>query len=89
MHKRIFKARDTQWQRQNCINTQLQGKKLERHCQLEEHAEKLVMQATQKLKLSARGMHRILKVARTIADLNESTEIKTPHLCEAINLRKR
>ncbi len=86
---RICKARDTQWQRQNCINTQLQGKILEQHCQLEDHAEKLLMQATQKLKLSARGLHRIIKVARTIADLNESEVIKTPHLSEAINLRKR
>ena len=55
MHKLIFKAKDTQWQWQwqcqNCINTQPQGKKLEQHCQLEEHAEKLLMQATQKLKL--------------------------------------
>ena len=89
VRKRICNARDTQWQRQNCINTQLQGKKLEQHCQLEEHAEKLLMQATHKLKLSARGLHRIVKVARTIADLNQSEIIKTPHLSEAINLRKR
>ena len=89
VRERICKARDLQWQRQGCINTQLQGKKLEQHCELEEQAEKLLMHATQKLKLSARGLHRIIKVARTIADLNESEVIKTPHLSEAINLRKR
>jgi len=86
---RICKARDLQWSRQNCINTQLQGRVLDKHCHLNEQTEKLLMQATQKLKLSARGMHRILKVARTIADINQSSEIKTPHLSEAINLRKR
>ena len=89
VRERICKARDTQWQRQACINAQLQGKKLEQHCSLEQKAEKLLMQATHKLKLSARGLHRIVKVARTIADLNQSEIIKTPHLSEAINLRKR
>ena len=39
-------------------------------------------------KLLTRGLHRIIKVARTIEDLNESDVIKTPHLSEAINLRK-
>jgi len=89
VRQRICKARNLQWKRQNCINTQLQGKKLEQHCELEDKAEKLLIQATQKLKLSARGLHRIIKVARTIADLNQSEIIKTPHLSEAINLRKR
>jgi len=89
VRQRICKARNTQWSRQNCINTQLQGKKLEQFCVLEEQAEKLLIQATHKLKLSARGLHRIIKVARTIADLNQSEIIKTPHLSEAINLRKR
>ncbi|MBT8141871.1 MAG: YifB family Mg chelatase-like AAA ATPase [Gammaproteobacteria bacterium] len=89
IRRRVCTARELQIKRQHCINTLLEGRVLDKVCQLDDKAETLLMQATHKLKLSARGMHRILKVARTIADLNESAEIKTPHLSEAINLRKR
>ena len=43
--------------------------------------------AQQKLNLSARGYHRILRVARTIADLNQSLDIQTGHLSEALSYR--
>ena len=48
----------------------------------------LLQQAIEKLQLSARAYHRILKLARTIADMCETENIKTEHLTEAINYRK-
>jgi len=59
------------------------------YCELNQKGENLMRQATNQLRLSGRGLHRILKTARTIADLDHSEDIKTPHLSEAINFRKR
>jgi magnesium chelatase family protein len=58
-------------------------------CQLDEAGRGLVRAAMQQLQMSARAFHRILKLARTIADLAGSEEIETPHLAEAIQYRPR
>jgi magnesium chelatase family protein len=59
------------------------------HCPLEEGARSLLQAATQQLNLSARAFHRILKVSRTIADLDGSEEIGVVHLAEALQYRHR
>jgi magnesium chelatase family protein len=56
---------------------------------LSEEGRGLVKAAMQQLGMSARAFHRILKLARTIADLAGSEQIKTPHLAEAIQYRPR
>ncbi len=58
-------------------------------CPLDVHAKSLLQAATQQLNLSARSFHRILKVSRTIADLDGSEEIGVAHLAEALQYRAR
>ena len=59
------------------------------HCQLEDGARSLLQTAAQRLTLSARAFHRVLKVSRTIADLDGSGIIGVPHLAEALQYRAR
>lgn len=59
------------------------------YCQVAEAAEALLQMAMKQLNFSARGFHRVLKVARTIADLSGSETIETPHLAEALQYRPR
>jgi magnesium chelatase family protein len=58
------------------------------YCRLAPADQRLLEQAIDALQLSARSMHRILRVARTIADLADSDDIRTVHLSEAIGYRK-
>ncbi|MFN2146856.1 MAG: YifB family Mg chelatase-like AAA ATPase [Anaerolineales bacterium] len=59
------------------------------HCRLDGQGTLLIQQAVQQLQLSARGYHRVLKLARTIADLSDETEIQAAHLAEALQYRPR
>ncbi len=68
-------------------NAQMTARDLRRHCHVDTAAERLLESAMTKLGLSARAYTRILKVARTIADLDGSTEISAPHVAEAIQYR--
>ena len=56
-------------------------------CQMDRSAEGLLQQAMSRMNLSARGLHRILKVARTIADLADAETIGIAHLAEALQYR--
>ena len=84
---RVCAARDRQLQRAGKANSALGTREIERHCALSENDHRLLEQALERLGLSPRAYHRILKVARTIADLASSANIKTPHLTEAISYR--
>jgi magnesium chelatase family protein len=68
-------------------NAQMSSKQLRQICHITEEGQALLKNAMDKLSLSARAYDRILKVARTIADLAESPDIKTEHLAEAIHYR--
>jgi len=85
---RVERARARQRQRAGCTNAALDTGALERHCPLDDHGRQLVTQAMHRLSLSARAYHRILKVARTIADLADSDAITVAHLGEAIGYRR-
>lgn len=68
-------------------NSELRVTDIERYCPVTSDGKKLLKQAFQRYHITARGYHRILKVARTIADLEESEMIRTEHLSEAICYR--
>lgn len=68
-------------------NAQLTSAEIRKFCQMEDGAKTLLKRAFDSLGLSARGYDRILRVARTIADLDKSEKIKTAHIAEAIQFR--
>ncbi len=84
---RVVAARNRQMQRQQKANIALSNKEIELHCKLNTQDEALLAQVMDKFKLSARAYHRILKVARTIADLAASENIQTVHISEAVSYR--
>lgn len=84
---RVIKARQFQLQRQACVNARLDQKGLKKHCQLEQADQQWLMKVAQKMNLSGRGLHRSLKLARTIADLTQEKQISRQHLSEAIGYR--
>ena len=69
------------------FNGELQGKQVEEYCILNEDAELLLQQVFAKMKFSARSYHKILKVARTIADMEGTEYIERSHLGEALTYR--
>ena len=85
---RVQDAYQRQLQRQACSNAQLGGAVMRKHCGLSAQDQRLLERAADQLQLSARAWQRILKVARTIADLDASDTITTRHLSEAINYRR-
>jgi magnesium chelatase family protein len=85
---RVITAQQKQWQRTGKLNAFLTGKILEKSCQLTAEQQELLEDTIQKLGLSARAYHRILKVARTIADLSDTDVIQTEHLVEALSYRQ-
>ncbi len=85
---RVEKSRQRQQQRSGKANHQLNSRDIEKYCRLDQGNRSLLEQAIDRLGLSARASHRILRVARTIADLDESDAIKTNHLSEAISYRR-
>jgi magnesium chelatase family protein len=89
--ERVARARERQVTRlDGCgirCNGQMRPREIQRYCKLEEPAQRRLEDAIEKLGLSARAYDRILKVARTIADLADSTEIDASHVSEAIQYR--
>lgn len=87
VRERVCKARARQYERQQAPNHALSPKQVEAFCALSDADSALLGQVMESFKLSARACHRILKVARTIADLEGSESILTPHLSEAVSYR--
>lgn len=85
--KRVDAARAIQLQRRGKPNAQLEVGEIDRDCQLQEGELRLLMMAQERLNLSPRSYHRLLRVARTIADLAESEEIRGEHLTESLAFR--
>lgn len=86
--QRVVNTRNRQLQRSGKANSRLTNREIEQFCQLTEADERLLDRAMEQLGLSARAWYRILKVARTIADLSASEKIQTVHLTEAITYRR-
>lgn len=85
---RVEKAYERQLERQGKANHHLTVTEIERHCLPDEAGGQLLRQAMTRLNWSARAYHRVLKVARTIADLEASNVVKQPHIAEAIQYRR-
>lgn len=84
---RVEHSRSVQIARQGVTNGSLPGPELLARCRLREEARRLLAHALEKLGLSARGYHKILRVALTIADLAEADEIDESHIAEAVSFR--
>jgi magnesium chelatase family protein len=85
---RVLRAREIQRVRQGMLNSKLVADALRDACAAEPAALDLLSRAMRQLGLSARGFHRVLRVARTIADLAGSTHVAVAHVAEAIGLRQ-
>jgi len=85
---RVVAACERQLQRQGKPNALLEAGELVRHCRCDEAAETLLLQASERMGLSARGQHRTLRVARTIADLFGHDRIRTGDVAEALGYRQ-
>nr|WP_286948807.1 YifB family Mg chelatase-like AAA ATPase [Pseudomonas sp. UBA6718] len=84
---RVSQARQRQLARQGCANAFLDLPGLQQHCRLPETDRLWLEQACERLNLSLRAAHRLLKVARTLADLEGASEIGRAHLAEALQYR--
>ncbi|MGI1691375.1 YifB family Mg chelatase-like AAA ATPase [Thermoanaerobacter uzonensis] len=91
IRERVIKAREMQLKRYKgtgiYFNSQLKGNMLKKYCKLDEDTKKFLNEAFEKFYLSARGYNKILKVARTIADLEGAENIKFEHVAEALQYR--
>ncbi len=85
--QRVIRARKFQIQRQDKLNSQLSSKELETYCALTEDHLNFLALVCEKLNMSARAYHRILKLARTIADMSNEEVVDKKHLMEAIGFR--
>lgn len=92
IRERVIRARhvqDARFSNSNSLhyNAQMSPNMVRNICKINEAGQRLIKTAMEKLRLSARAYDRILKVSRTIADLEDSNEIKLEHLAEAIHYR--
>jgi magnesium chelatase family protein len=81
-------ARKLQLQRAELCNAQLEGDKLFEHCRLTPQGWQLLEKAMDRFSMSARAHHKVLKLARTIADLGNEERILPRHVSEALSLRQ-
>jgi magnesium chelatase family protein len=88
VRERVIAARERQLQRAGKPNALLGTRQMSRDCELRASDQQLLERAIDKLNLSARAYHRILRLARTIADLGGVEAINTQHLTEAISYRR-
>ena len=93
IRKRVQKARDAQTKRfkkdKIISNSEMNSKQIRKYCQLSAESLEILKMAVNKLNLSARSYNKILKVARTIADLEGLAEIKPNHIAEALQYRPK
>ncbi|OGL30788.1 hypothetical protein A3F37_04200 [Candidatus Saccharibacteria bacterium RIFCSPHIGHO2_12_FULL_41_12] len=85
----VSKARSKQLLRAGKLNNDLSNKEIKKFCQLDKPSEEFFNSAAEKLLLSARSYMKVLKIARTIADIDDKEKVGLPHLTEALQYRKK
>lgn len=93
IRKRVEKAREVQRQRYKnlkiMVNAELPSKLIKEFCQIDEQSQEFLKNAVNQMRLSARAYYRLLKIARTIADLSGEEKILLPHIAEALQYRAK
>ena len=91
IRKRVIKARQIQLERyknENILtNSELNAKLIKKYCKIDDNAKKFLKDAINKFNLSARAYDRILKISKTIADLEQKEDISITHIAQALQLR--
>jgi len=85
--KKAFKMQKARGQKE--LNGKMDEKAIEKFCKLQSDAQPILDNATSKFALTQRGINKVLKIARTIADMEESSHIQKSHLLEALSYRRR
>ena len=88
VRSRCLEANQLAQRRQACTNQSLSGAKFDQHCALKSEPLAYLHQVAAHFGWSSRSTHRVLRVARTIADLDHQPDIETPHLAEAVQYRR-
>lgn len=86
--QKVQAACERQLARQGCLNGSLNLKAIEQHCQLDPETQTFMLRSMHKLNISARAYHRLLRLARTIADLEGVPDITLAHLAKALSWRR-
>lgn len=91
IRKRVIKAREIQTKRygEAKANSKMSQEELKKYCIIKEEDKRFLISALENLQISARVYDKILKIARTIADLEGKEDIERKHLLEAISFKKR
>jgi len=84
---RVEQCRELQLKRQGGLNVDLGNRQIENFCKIDSKTEQLLITSIDKLRLSARSYHKLLRLARTIADMAQVEQIKSDHIAEAIGYR--
>ncbi len=88
VQERVIRCRDRQQARQGKLNAALTGTELDRHCVMDGEAQALLFQAMRRMAGSGRALHRALRVARTIADLDGADVLAVGHVAQAVQYRR-
>lgn len=86
---RVVLARKCQWDRQGKSNAELKPRELLEFCGMQPASRQLLLKAQERFHLSSRGIHRLLKVSLTIADISQSDNIEPRHIAEALQYREQ
>lgn len=87
IREKVIQVRTIQLTRQNCLNASLSARACEEVCVIGAPEQNFLAQSLVRLKLSARGYHRLLKVSRTIADIENSPQVSLHHLQQALSFK--
>lgn len=88
VREKVLSLRQHQYDRQGCLNAHLNGKDCEHLARLSQPTQKFIYQAMETLQLSARSYHRLLKVARTLADAAGEEAVSTDHIKQALSFKQ-